>query len=67
MSSNSHEEVVGFNVPVDEVLVVDVLNSANHLKVGRVCVCACAFVCVWSVCVYEECMWSVCVVEGVCV
>ena len=32
MSTNPHEEVVGFDVAVNEVFVVNILNSANHLK-----------------------------------
>lgn len=31
VSSNSHEEVVWLDVAMDEVLVVNILNSANHL------------------------------------
>ena len=32
MSTNPHEEVVGFDVAVNEVFVVNLLNAANHLK-----------------------------------
>ena len=31
VSADTHEEVVWFDVSVDEVLVVDVLDSADHL------------------------------------
>ena len=31
MSADAHEEVVGFDVSVDEVLVVHVLDATNHL------------------------------------
>lgn len=32
MSSDAHEEVVWFDVPVYEVLVVNVFDSTNHLR-----------------------------------
>ena len=32
MASYSHEKVIRLDVPVDEVLVVDILNATNHLK-----------------------------------
>ena len=32
MASNAHEEVVGLDVPVNEVLVVYILNASNHLQ-----------------------------------
>ena len=35
VSSNAHEKVVRFNVPVDKVFVMDVLDSANHLKMRK--------------------------------
>jgi len=31
VTADSHEEVVWFNVPVDEVFIVDILDSADHL------------------------------------
>ena len=31
MSANPHEEIIGFDVSVDEVLVMNEFNSANHL------------------------------------
>ena len=34
VTADSHEEVVGFNVSVDEVLIIDEFNAANHL-VGK--------------------------------
>ncbi len=34
VSPDPHEEVVGFDVSMDKVLVVDVLYSANHLCQG---------------------------------
>ena len=43
MSANSHEKVIWFDVPVDEVLIVDILYSSNHL--GGMCVCVCVHVC----------------------
>lgn len=32
MPSNPHEKIVGLDVSVDEILVVNILNSADHLK-----------------------------------
>jgi len=32
MSADSHQEVIRFDVPVDEVFIVNVLNSSNHLQ-----------------------------------
>jgi len=31
MAANSHEKVVGFNITMNEVLVVNVLHTTNHL------------------------------------
>jgi hypothetical protein len=31
MAADAHEEVVGFDVAVDEILVVHVLNATDHL------------------------------------
>ena len=31
MSSDAHQKVIGFNISVDKVLVVNVFNSAYHL------------------------------------
>ena len=31
VSADSHEEIVGFNVSVDEVLIMDEFNATNHL------------------------------------
>ena len=31
MTSNTHQEVVGFDVAMNEVFVVHILNSSNHL------------------------------------
>ena len=31
VSADSHQEIVGFNVAMDEVLIMDEFNAANHL------------------------------------
>ena len=31
VSADSHKEIVGFNVSVDEVLIMDEFNATNHL------------------------------------
>lgn len=35
MTANAHEKVVWFDVSVDEVLCVYILNSADHLKMKK--------------------------------
>ena len=32
MSANSHQKIVRFYIPMDEVFVMDILNSTNHLN-----------------------------------
>lgn len=32
MAANSHQEVIRFDISVDEIPVVDVLDASNHLK-----------------------------------
>lgn len=31
MASDSHEEVIGFDIAMDEALVMDVFDAGNHL------------------------------------
>ncbi len=33
MSADAHKEVVGFDIPVNEVFVVYILNTTNHLQI----------------------------------
>lgn len=35
MTTDAHEEVIWFDISVDEVLGVYIFNSANHLKIKR--------------------------------
>ena len=32
VSTDSHQEVVGFDITMNEILVMNVLNAANHLN-----------------------------------